>query len=66
MEGCECRVIGSSKCEFPDTLKEAPFKLTGVAPSIPTKAGGKDVRRAPKGPAVVERLHRRFCTEMRM
>ena len=49
MEGCECRVIGSSKCEFPETQKEAPFKLTGVAPSIPTKAGGKDVRRAPKG-----------------
>merc|ERR1719487_1122592 len=43
VEGCECRVIGSSKFEFPDTLKEAPFKLTGVAPSIPTTAGGKSV-----------------------
>ena len=41
-----------SRCEFPDTLKEAPFKLTGVAPSIPTTAGGKAVR------LIICRVHR--------
>jgi len=33
-EGCECRVTGGT-CAFPDTLKQPPFQMTGMAPSIP-------------------------------
>jgi hypothetical protein len=42
-EGCECKIIGKDTCAFPDLVKQPPFQITGMAPSIPFNPPGGPV-----------------------